>query len=445
MQYPSFIAEVGLRENRGKLLFSVRSGLGIVLAFAVLTVLGMRTGLVPTSGIYVIPIALKLATNTFAWWTLRSERFVIEAASLNVMMDTVALTWAIYLTGGLESPMFAVYAIELTVVALLSNVGVTIIVMALALVMHATMAWLVQTQMVPSFPPPALGPDVAGTWDVVVALFGFGFVLGLPTMFTASILADLRRKKRALEQRTIDLEQASQAKARFIANLTHELRTPIHGISGLAEVLEAGVYGPVTDKQRRAHAEVKRSARSLLALVDGLLALARSEDGRITPKLEPIDIGEQILASVEHVRNVVGLGSLTIETDIAEDVGAIVTDGAMLEHVLQNLVANAVKFTPDGGTVRVRARRENDAALIEVEDTGIGIAAQDQERIFEPFAQVHDGSFVREHGGIGLGLALVRQLVGAVAGTIEVSSEVGRGSIFRVRIPSVRVASSAAA
>ena len=141
----------------------------------------------------------------------------------------------------------------------------------------------------------------------------------------------------------------------------------------------------------------------------------------------------------------VGLGSLTIETDIADDVGAIVTDGAMLEHVLQNLVANAVKFTPDGGTVRVRARRENDAALIEVEDTGIGIATHDQARIFEPFAQVHDGSFVREHGGIGLGLALVRQLVGAVAGTIEVSSEVGRGSVFRVRIPSVRVASSAAA
>jgi signal transduction histidine kinase len=447
MRYPAFLEEVGLPENRGKLWFSVKSGLGIAIGFGVLAALAMKYDLIPTTPVFMLPVVLKLATNTLAWWSLRANRLVIEAASLNVAMDTVALTWAIYLTGGLESPLFAIYAIELTVVALLSNVGVTVIVMALALAMHATMAILLQLHVVPAFPPPALGPDHTGTWHVLVALLGFGFVLGLPTMFTASILADLRRKTRALEQRTRDLEVASQSKARFIANLTHELRTPIHGISGLSDLLEAGIYGPVTERQKRAHTDVKRSARSLLALVDGLLALAKSEDGRITPKLEPLDIGAQIESTVEYVRAVLGMRTLPIEIDVAPDVGEIVTDGAMLGHVIQNLVANAVKFTPDEGRVLVRARREAgaDAVIIEVEDTGIGIAEADRERIFEPFQQVHDGSFVREHGGVGLGLALVRQLVTAVGGTIEVSSEVGRGSIFRVRVPSVTAAVTVAA
>lgn len=444
MRYPAFLEEVGLPENRSKLWFSVRSGLGIVLAFTLFAAFFMANGLVPFTPIVWVPILLKLITNTLAWWSLKADKLVIEAASLNVTMDTVALTFAIYLSGGLESPLFAIYAIELTVVALLSNVGVTVVIMGLAMALHATMACLIYTGMVPALPPPALGPGQLAPLHLGVVIVAFAVVLGLPTLFTAFILADLKRKSRALEQRTKDLESASQSKARFIANLTHELRTPIHGISGLADLLDAGIYGPVTDRQRKAHTEVKRSARSLLALVDGLLSLAKSEDGRITPKLEPIDIREHIETTVEHVRSVVGTSSLPIEVDIAPGIGSIVTDGAMLGHVVMNLVANAVKFTPDGGRVLVRARRDvrGDAVLIEVEDTGVGIAEADRDRIFEPFQQVHDGSFVREHGGVGLGLALVRQLVNAVGGTIEVASQVGKGSVFRVRVPSVREAAA---
>ncbi|MBK8590917.1 MAG: HAMP domain-containing histidine kinase [Sandaracinaceae bacterium] len=444
MRYPAFLAEVGLPENRSKLWFSVRSGLGIVVAFAAFAAFAMGSGVVAATPIVWLPILLKLGTNTLAWWSLKADRWVIEAASLNVTMDTVALTFAIYLSGGLESPLFAVYAIELTVVALLSNVGVTVVIMGLAMLMHTTMACLIYAGLVPVFPPPAFGPSELTPVHLAVVLVAFAVVLGLPTMFTASILADLKRKSRALEQRTRDLEAASQSKARFIANLTHELRTPIHGISGLADLLEAGIYGPVTDRQRKAHTEVKRSARSLLALVDGLLSLAKSEDGRITPKLEPVDIRAHIEETVEHVRAMVGTSALPIEVDVAPGVGTIVTDGAMLGHVVMNLVANAVKFTPDGGRVLVRVRRDSrgDAVMIEVEDTGVGIADADRERIFEPFQQVHDGSFVREHGGVGLGLALVRQLVNAVGGTIEVSSQVGKGSVFRVRVPSVREAAA---
>ncbi|MCA9575066.1 MAG: HAMP domain-containing sensor histidine kinase [Polyangiales bacterium] len=439
MRFPAYVEEVGLPEHRSKLWFSVRSGLTIVVAFTVFGLFTMQTGLIPWTPLFWAPVGLKLVTNTLAWWSLKADRFVVEAASLNVAMDTLALTFAIYLSGGLESPLFAVYAIELTVVALLSNVGVTLTIMGLAMGLHAAMACLIYTKTIPSFPPPHFAADALDATHLMVVLFAYGVVLGIPTVFTTFILSDLRAKSRALEQRTRDLEAASQSKARFIANLTHELRTPIHGISGLADLLEAGIYGPVTDRQRKAHVEVKRSARSLLALVDGLLSLARSEDGRITPKLERVDVSAQIEAAVAHVQAMVGTRDLPIEVEVAGRVSDITTDAAMLQHILTNLVTNAVKFTPDGGRVLVRAHsdRRGGAVVIEVEDTGVGIAMADRERIFEPFQQVHDGSFVREHGGVGLGLALVRQLVQAIGGTIEVSSEVGRGSVFRVVVPSV--------
>ena len=439
MQYPAYLTEVGLPENRHKLWFSVKSGLANVVAFAVLAVLTVRWGLMPLTPLIVAPIILKLVTNCMAWWSLRADKLVIEMASLNVTMDTIALTWVVYITGGLQSPLFAVYAIELTVVALLSNVGVTVLVMILALLLHASMAVLIYTGVLAAIPPPPFASTDMGVMSLIIVLLLYGVILGIPTLFTAFILSDLKAKRHALEDRTKELEEASRSKARFIANLTHELRTPIHGISGLADLLESGVYGPVTVKQQRAHGEVKRAARSLLTLVDGLLALAKNQDGRITPRLERIELGPHIREIVDEVRSVVGTNTLPIDVDLSDDLGTLVTDGAMLAHVVQNLVANAIKFTQDGGQVSVRARRDGDldAVIIEVEDSGIGIAESDRERIFEPFQQVHDGSFVREHGGVGLGLALVRQLVQAVGGTIDVASEVGQGSVFRVRVPSV--------
>jgi signal transduction histidine kinase len=246
----------------------------------------------------------------------------------------------------------------------------------------------------------------------------------------------LRSKERDLEARTAQLIQANTQRSQFIASMTHELRTPIHGVQGLADVIAAGVYGPVTDKQKEACASIKRSAQSLLGLVDDVLNLARAEAGRIEARPSAIDIAELVERVTASVSWMVGTKRIQLVGEVERDLPFVQSDDRWLAHVLVNLVANAVKFTPEGGRVTVRAayRPDADAVALEVTDTGIGIAPEERERIFEPFRQ-GDSSDEKGYGGVGLGLALVAKLTDLLAARVELDSEVGKGSTFRVIVP----------
>jgi signal transduction histidine kinase len=221
--------------------------------------------------------------------------------------------------------------------------------------------------------------------------------------------------------------------------MTHELRTPIHGVQGLADVIAAGVYGPVTDKQREACASIKRSAQSLLGLVDDVLNLTRAEAGRIDPRHARFDLGELVERVTTSVSWMVGTKHLTVDVVIEPGLPEIESDARWLGHVLINLVANAVKFTPDGGTVTVRAQRiaADDAHVaLSVRDTGIGIPPEQRAAIFEPFRQGDTAPpDEKGYGGAGLGLALVAKLTDLLGCKVELDSEVGAGSTFRVVVP----------
>jgi len=205
-------------------------------------------------------------------------------------------------------------------------------------------------------------------------------------------------------------------------------------VQGLAELIATGVYGPATDKQKDACASIKRSAQSLLVLVDDLLSLARAEVDSLEVQRGSVDLHDvctQVAASVSWM---LGTKKLTLYTETAE-AGIITSDRRMITHVLVNLVANAAKFTPEGGRVVVRAESvAGGGAVLEVEDTGIGIPDERQAEIFVAFRQLDAGD-ERGYGGVGLGLALVKRLVDQLGGTVEVDSEVGRGSTFRVSLP----------
>lgn len=431
---PAFLAEIEGPEYRARLKFSVRSGLTLVLAFALW---GLLDDTIPKEAIYFWPVILKIVTNTLAWVALARDRRVLLTTSVNVFCDVVAMTWAIYMTGAALSPLFCIYAIELTVVALLSNVGTTILIAVIALAQYVAMILLVHHGVLPQTAPPAASPaELTPSYLLIVVSF-YAFVLGIPTFFTAAILHNLRQKQRALEDRTRALVDASKERAQFMANVTHELRTPIHGIRGLSELVSAGVYGKLTDeRQLNAHAEIQRSADAMIGLVDDLLELTRSDAGRLSFEAMDVDVNEVCDRLVATTRGLVGRRPLEFVTDIADHLPRVYTDRGKLTQILLNLLANAVKFTPDEGRVRLAVRRGHESVVFEVEDTGRGIPATELIRIFEPFTQV-DGTTSREHGGVGLGLTLVKRLSDLLGARVDVASELGRGSTFTVTVPLV--------
>jgi signal transduction histidine kinase len=361
---------------------------------------------------------------------------VLELSGLNTAMDTVLMTGAIYFTGGPLSPLLPIYVIEITVIALLTNLGVTLLIYAQVIVCFTAMTCLMSWGVLPPQPIPVDPTGTLGVRYALVAIFFASFVVGLPTLFTTLILRILRRKEVALEARTAQLIEANKERSQFLAAITHELRTPIHGVQGLSELIASGVYGPATDKQQDACASIKRSAQSLLGLVDDVLNLARAEANKIETRTSAVDVAELVERVTASVSWMVGTKKIVLETDVPPELPFVQSDGRWLAHVLVNLVSNAVKFTPEGGKIIVRAYEatDRDGVVLEVIDTGPGIAREDRERIFEPFRQ-GDGSDERGYGGVGLGLALVARLTDLLACHVELDSELDRGSTFRVIVP----------
>lgn len=431
MRYPAFVEELRGEPFRGRLLTGVATGYLITLVFALLAAGAVFLDLSPYGPEFLVLLAVKLATNTAAWLALaRRWRGGFEVMSLNTLADVVCMTAAMYFTGGPASPLFAVYVIEVAVVALLSNLGATLLVAGAILASFGTMCTLLATGALP--PTDAPIPADLGARHVIIIVGYAGFAIGVPTLFTAMMLRRLRDREAALAARTDELIEAGKQKSIFLASVTHELRTPIHGITGLADLVATGVYGPTTDKQRDAAASIKRSAQSLLHLIDDLLALVKAEVGRLEVTRAPFpvrDLVEQVTASVQWM---LGTKQLALRHEV--DDATATTDRRLVGHILVNLVANAAKFTPEGGDVVVRARVRDGRLVVEVADTGAGIPDDRRAEIFEAFRQL-DGSDERAFGGVGLGLALVKRCTELLGGTVAVDSAVGRGSTFTVEVP----------
>jgi len=379
-------------------------------------------------------VAGKLVTNTAAWIALAKDRGVLVTQALNTIADVIVLTGAIYFTGGPYSPLLPTYVIVIAVLSLLSNLAITLLMAGLIVALFATMLGLMAAHVLPATPVPGAPGQAPSVGYAVTAVIYCALVVGVPAWFSAAVLRALRVKERDLEARTTQLLAANAQRSQFVASMTHELRTPIHGVQGLADVIAAGVYGPVTDKQREACASIKRSAQSLLGLVDDVLNLTRAEAGRIEARPSPVDITAVIERVVASVSWMIGTKPIELLTEVAPDLPFAQTDDRWLAHVLVNLLANAVKFTPEGGKVTLRAVQRGAAIAISVEDTGIGIAPEDREKIFEPFRQVTSGD-ERGYGGVGLGLALVAKLTELLGATVELESTVGKGSTFEVLLP----------
>ncbi len=239
-----------------------------------------------------------------------------------------------------------------------------------------------------------------------------------------------------------ELEAANRSKEEFLANLSHELRTPLNAILGWADMLRHGTLDGA--RRERAVQAIYSSATRQAQLVDELLDVARIMSGKLALERAPIDSHDAVRRAVDLVQPAADCKRVQIAVDADASAGAIDGDSARLQQIVWNLLTNAVKFTPEGGTVHVRARRSGAVVELAVADTGPGIPAEFLPFIFDAFRQA-DGSTTRRHGGLGLGLSIVKQLVDAHGGTIRAESGAGRtGSVFTVRLPAAAAPAAAA-
>jgi len=236
-------------------------------------------------------------------------------------------------------------------------------------------------------------------------------------------------------------EHANRAKSEFLAVMSHELRTPLNAIGGYAELLEMGVRGPISEAQREDIGRIQRSQRHLLGLINDVLNFARVERGMVAYDLRPTAVGDVVSSATALVEPQRAAKGLTLDVRLPAPAGrpplAALADGEKLRQVLLNLLSNAVKFTPPGGRVTVELRDAPDPRgmrVLRVADTGVGIPADQLGRVFEPFVQL-DQTLTRPHEGVGLGLAISRDLMRGMGGDLTAESEVGAGSTFTLTLP----------
>ncbi len=245
----------------------------------------------------------------------------------------------------------------------------------------------------------------------------------------------IKGRTQELEVAKFQAEAANKAKSDFLTNMSHELRTPLNSIIGFSDLIINEIAGPVTNKQRQYITDIIDSSEHLLSLINDILDLSKVEAGKM--ELEPAvcSIKEVIEGSVVMFREKAIKQRIKINFTIEGGMENIIADQRKLKQVLFNLLSNAMKFTPDGGSVRIVARRElADFLEISVEDTGVGISKENQKRLFQPFQQL-DTSLTKKYPGTGLGLNLCKKFVDLHGGKIWVESEVGKGSKFRFIIP----------
>jgi GAF domain-containing protein/anti-sigma regulatory factor (Ser/Thr protein kinase) len=233
------------------------------------------------------------------------------------------------------------------------------------------------------------------------------------------------------------LEVANRHKSQFLANMSHELRTPLNCINGFSEMLLARMFGDLNEKQEEFLRDINSSGEHLLSLINDVLDLSKIEAGRMELHLTAFDPGATIDNSVMLVKERASRRGIAVSVEVDEKLDRWVGDERKIRQVILNLLSNAVKFTPEGGRIDIRARREGDEMVVAVSDTGIGIKPEDQARIFEEFQQAGT-DYTKKAEGTGLGLALSRKFVELHGGAIKVESVEGKGSTFTFSIPEMQ-------
>jgi signal transduction histidine kinase len=245
-----------------------------------------------------------------------------------------------------------------------------------------------------------------------------------------------RRLEERVRERTVELSHAlerlselNQLKANFVANISHELRTPMTHIVGYIDLLADDTFGPISPQQREALETLHRAAERLNGLIDDLIQFSDTSRGGITLTYQSVSLRDVIQETLSRMMSKAQRANVRIEVQLPSDLPPVHADGRKITWVVSQLVDNGIKFTPSGGRVTIRAGGVSDRVWLTVEDTGVGIPSARLNELFEPFHQL-DGSITRRQGGTGIGLYLCKQIVEAHGSRITLQSKEGSGSTF---------------
>ena len=261
-------------------------------------------------------------------------------------------------------------------------------------------------------------------------------------LYYEGMVEEVTERKRTEEELRLAMqaaEAASRAKSDFLGTMSHELRTPLNAIIGFSEVIHGELLGPVgVPAYKNYAADVISSGRHLLTVINDILDFAKAEAGKLALREEILNLPTLVEEAVRFLRQRIDAAGLQLSVDLSEAPPALCGDELRLRQVLLNLIGNAIKFTPKGGSVEIRAHEEeNGDVTVAIRDTGIGMHPADLARVFDPFYQV-DGGYSRNHEGTGLGLAICDRLMRLHGGRIALTSELGRGTVAAMTLPAGR-------
>ncbi len=355
---------------------------------------------------------LAYVASNVALYFVDEDRFLSPAFYYPiVVLDTIVLTLSLIINGNVEADFYLTYFLLIIICCFFEDPKILTAVSVIAPLVY--MLLLFQSAG-------SLHPSV---------------FLRLPFLFVVSLFygyfAQLIRVQKALKE---EAEQKNQGKKEVLDIVSHEFRTPLNLISGYAQALKSDTLGEVTEEQKQALAKIIRQSDNLLYLVNSILDLTRIEAGDLSVQREEIPLAEY-LQEMKLNYEVILDKPLSLQWVFPPDLPTIVSDKAKLTIILQNLIDNAIKFT-DNGSIQISARRCADKKAVEfdVVDTGVGIPREALPIVFEKFRQV-DSSITRVHGGIGLGLHIVKAFTEMLGGTIAVKSEFNKGSTFTLTLP----------
>jgi signal transduction histidine kinase len=254
---------------------------------------------------------------------------------------------------------------------------------------------------------------------------------------------ELRENQQRLMAAKNAAEAASKAKSEFLANMSHELRTPLNAIIGFASIMQQGIRGPIDPRYVDDAQIIVDSGSHLLAIINDILDIAKAEANSLDLAEDLLDIGETVKFCADMVAEMAKTNAISCAYRVEDALPPFWGDMKKLRQVLINMLSNAIKFTPEGGSVTLSARRESDGGVaITISDTGIGMAPEDIPVALAPFGQV-DGTLARKYEGVGLGLPLSKRLVEMHGGRFEIDSEIGNGTIVTIVLPAVRFSAGA--